>query len=232
VISAVEAQQTVLVHVAAHHQRGRRAAEQAGEPAASGRRPEPVGRCGRQLRSGRGYGLMSDKRNRLAAAIPAGLFVKPRPLRVLGRQARTDKLRVDRQENPAASRYRPVVGADDVEPPLLPAGVDGDARGGARPRVVADVMVAGNRMPRHRQPVKLGAAMTQVRSVACPVQAEITKVDHQVRGAGSDVAEHSVPVGLRLRRGRRQVSVRHQDHARLGHSGHGVYLHLSAAGPA
>ena len=31
---AVEVQQAVLVHVAAHHQRGRRAAEQASEPVA------------------------------------------------------------------------------------------------------------------------------------------------------------------------------------------------------
>jgi hypothetical protein len=74
VISAVEAQQTVLVHMAAHHQRGLRAAKHPGEPAASGRWPEPVRRCGRQLRCRRGYGLMGDERNRLAAAIPAGLF--------------------------------------------------------------------------------------------------------------------------------------------------------------
>jgi hypothetical protein len=161
---------------------------------------------------------MRDERHRLTAAMPAGLFFKPRPLRGLGRQAGTQKLRVDRQENPVAGRYRPVVGADDVQPPLMPSGVHGDVRRGARPRVVADVVVAGDRMPRHRQPVELGAAMAQICSVACPVEAEIAKVDHQIRGSGTDVADHSVPVGLRLRRRRRQVGVRHQDHARRGHT--------------
>ena len=76
-------------------------AAQAGEPVASRRRPEPVGRCGSQLRSRRGYGLMRDERDRLAAAMPAGLFFKPRPLRGLGLEARTQKLCVDRQDNPA-----------------------------------------------------------------------------------------------------------------------------------
>jgi hypothetical protein len=128
------------------------------------------------------------------------------------------ELCVDRQENPAAGRYRPVVVAEDVQPPLMPAGVHGDARGSARPRVVADVMVAGNRMPRPRQPVELGAAMAQIRGVACAVEAEIAEVDHQIRGAGTDIADHNVPVGLRLRRSCRQVGVRHQDHARRGHT--------------
>ncbi len=202
-ISAVEAQQTVLVHVAAHHQRGRRAAEQAGEPVAGRRRPEPVGRCGSQLRSGRGYGLVRDERNLLAAAMPAGLFFKPRPLRGLSRQARIQKLCVDRQDHPAADRCRPVVGTDDVQPPLMAGGVYGAACGGTRPRVVADVMVAGNRMPRDRQPVELAAPMAQVYSVVCPVEAEIAKVDHQIWSAGTDIADHSIPVGLCLRRRRR-----------------------------
>jgi hypothetical protein len=79
-------------------------------------------------------------------------------------------------------------------------------------------MVAGNRMPRHRQPVELGAAMAQIRGVTGPVEAEIAKVDHQIRGAGTDVADHSIPVGLRLRRRRRQMGVRHQDHPRRGHT--------------
>ena len=67
--------------------------------------------------------------------------------------------------------------------------------------------------------------MVQLRSVAGLVQADIAKVDHQIRGAGTD-GDYSVPVGLRLRRRRRQVGVRHQDHPRRGHAeayrrGHG-----------
>ena len=54
-------------------------------------------------------------------------------------------------------------------------------------------------MPRHRQPVELGAAIAQIHSVACPVEAEIAKVDHQIGECGTDMADHSVPVGLRLR---------------------------------
>ena len=146
---------------------------------------------------------MRDERNWLAVAIPAGLCFKPRPLRGLGGQARTQQLCVDRQDNPVADRYRPMVGAHDVQPLLMPGGVHGDARGRTGPRVVADVMVAGNRTPRRRQPVELGAAMTQVRNVARPVQAEIAKVDHQIGSAGTDIADHGVPIGLRLRRRRR-----------------------------
>ncbi len=111
---------------------------------------------------------MRDESDRLVAAMLVSLLFKPRPLRCLGRQARPQKLCVDRQDTPAADCYRPVVGADDVQPPLMPGGVHGAARGGARPRVVADVMVARNRMPRRRQPVELAAAMAQIRSVACP----------------------------------------------------------------
>ncbi len=132
-----------------------------------------------------------------------GLFFKPRPLRGLSRQARIQKLCVDRQDHPAADRCRPVVGTDDVQPPLMAGGVYGAACGGTRPRVVADVMVAGNRMPRDRQPVELAAPMAQVYSVVCPVEAEIAKVDHQIWSAGTDIADHSIPVGLCLRRRRR-----------------------------
>jgi hypothetical protein len=68
-------------------------------------------------------------------------------------------------------------------------------------------MVAGNGVPLRRQPVELGAAVTQVRSVARPVQAQIAEVDDQVGSARTDVAEHGVPVGLRLQRGRGQMGV-------------------------
>jgi len=85
----------------------------------------------------------------------------------------------------------------------MPGGVHRDARGGTWPRVVADVVVAGNRTPRRRQPVELGAAMTQIHRVARRVQAEIAKVDHQIGSAVTDIADHGVPIGLRLRRRRR-----------------------------
>jgi hypothetical protein len=68
-------------------------------------------------------------------------------------------------------------------------------------------MVAGNRTPGHRQPVELGTTVTQIRSVARPVQAQIAEVDNQVKSADIDITEHSVPVGLRLRRRRRQMGV-------------------------
>jgi hypothetical protein len=76
---------------------------------------------------------MRDERNRLAAAISARLLFKPRPLRGLGLQAGTQKLCVDRQDNLAANRYRPVVGTDDVQPLLMPGAVYGAARRGTRP---------------------------------------------------------------------------------------------------
>jgi hypothetical protein len=145
---------------------------------------------------------MGDECNRLAAAMPASLFFQPRPLRRLGVEARTQKLCVDRQDHPAADRHRPVVGADDVHPSLTPGGVHVAVSGGARGRVVADVMVARDRAPRRRQPVELGAAMTQIGNVVCPVEAEVAEVDHQIRGAGIDVTDHGIPVGLRLRRRR------------------------------
>ena len=42
--------------------------------------------------------------------------------------------------------------------------------------------------------------MTQIGSVVSPVEAEVAEVDHQIRGAGTDITDHGVPVGLRLRR--------------------------------
>jgi hypothetical protein len=67
-------------------------------------------------------------------------------------------------------------------------------------------MVAGNRAPRRRQPAGLGAAMPQIHHVACPVQAAIATVDHQIRVGGTGLTDHGVPVGPRPRRGPRQVS--------------------------
>ena len=60
-------------------------------------------------------------------------------------------------------------------------------------------VVTGNRTPGHRQPVELPPPIAQVPGVACPAGAEIAKVDHQIGECGTDMADHSVPVGLRLR---------------------------------
>ena len=84
------------------------------------RRPETVGGRGGQLRSVRGYGFMGDERDGRPPAEPAGLLFEPRPLGGLGLEAGTQELCVERQDRPAADRGRPVVGTDDVEPPLAP----------------------------------------------------------------------------------------------------------------
>src|ERR1700751_147281 len=105
--------------------------------------------------------MMYD-RNQPAATWLADLLLKPRPLPGLGRETRTQQLRVDRQESPAADRHRPVVRADDVQPPPVPPGIPRVAPGGAGPGVVADVMIAGNRLPGHRQPVELLPPVVQI----------------------------------------------------------------------
>jgi len=61
----------------------------------------------------------------------------------LGGKARPAKLRVDGQQGPAAHGERPVPGADDVKPPLVPIGLHGAVLWRAGPRVVADGVVAG-----------------------------------------------------------------------------------------
>ena len=58
-------------------------------------------------------------------------------------------------------------------------------------------------MPGHGQPVELPAAIVQVASVMHSVEGEIAEVDDDVGGVRADVAEHGIPVGFCLRRGRR-----------------------------
>jgi hypothetical protein len=59
---------------------------------------------------------MRDERNRLAAAMPAGLFLKPRPLRGLGRQARTQVV--------GPVYYRVLITGDSVTAPFTDALAD------------------------------------------------------------------------------------------------------------
>jgi len=111
-----------------------------------------------------------------------------------------------------------LIAADDVEPPLPPPGGHREAVRAVRPRVVADVMVAGDRVPGHRQAVKLLAAVMQIIRVVRPVERQVAEVDDQVGSGLADIGQHGFPVRLRLRRSRRQVGVRHQDHAGRGHT--------------
>ncbi len=73
----------------------------------------------------------------------------------------------------------------------------------AGPRVVADVVVAGNRVPGNRQAVELPAAVLQIAAVTCSVERQIAEVDDEVSTGRVDMAKHGVPVRPRFRRGRR-----------------------------
>ena len=84
--------------------------------------------------------------------------------------------------------------------------------------VVADVVVARDRVPGDRQPVQLLAAILQIAEAMCTVQAEVAEVDDYVGGGSANLAKHGVPVRLRLGGGRRQVSVRDEYHRHSRHS--------------
>src|SRR5258706_6875663 len=75
--SAFEAQQMVLVHMTTDYQRGRLVFEQVPQTMTGGRRPEPVGRRGGQLRASRGHGFVCDERDLRVLAAHTELVSKP-----------------------------------------------------------------------------------------------------------------------------------------------------------
>ena len=220
VINPVKTELARLVHVAADDQGRRVGPEQAGKSIPRCGRPEPVGRRGSEFRLGRGKWLMRQQRDPQALTCLRDLLAKPGPLPSLRREPRTDKLRVNAKQQPAADPHRPPVRAHDIEPPL-PAGViHGEAVRHAGQWIVTDIVVTGNGAPRHRKQLKLAARMFQVGRVARAVQTEVAEVDDQVGVLSSDVGDDSRPVGLRLGRIRRQMGIRNENHA----GGHGCTL--------
>ena len=78
---------------------------------------------------------------------------------------------------------------------------------------VADVVVAGQRQPRHREVVEPGAAVGQVGALAGPVAADVTGVHDEVRVRRGDVGHDGVPVLVGVRHAGPEVGVADVDDA-------------------
>jgi hypothetical protein len=109
---------------------------------------------------------------------------------------------------------------DRVAPSVATSVVDGVTIRLVGPRVVADVVVAGDGPPGRREAVELPAGVVEGLGVVGAVEGQIPGVDHQIRRVVLQMAEHRLPVRLRLRRGPREVGVGHDRQLQGRHRGH------------
>ena len=129
------------------------------------------------------------------------------------------ELRVDREQSPAVHRHGPAVGPDQVSSYRWHRSASTVKSPGAPGHGLSPMSwLPGIACHGTGSRSSCLAAIVQVASAMRSVEGEIAKVDDDVGGVRANVAEHGIPVGCRFRRGRREASVRHQDHTHRSHT--------------
>jgi hypothetical protein len=114
----------------------------------------------------------------------------------LGGDARAEQLGVEADQCPPGQLECPVVGADGVEPALVPPGCDRLTVRLAGQRVVADVVIAGHGMPGDGKAVEQAPCPVELAGIVRAVEGQVAEVDHEVGQRAGDVIDHRVPVRI------------------------------------